>query len=114
MASVFTINKGCAKDPAMMVAMRELFLALSRNSVEMRAIHIETAANVAADAISRGDFARFFEFAREKLNLSESDLTQVFPAFDIDAAVARMQKARAAERRRRAAGGKPRRPPPRR
>ena len=82
----------------MMVAMRGLFLAASKFSFELKAKHIETDLNVMADAISRGDLGRFFSHARDVLNMGT--LKRVEPAYDINAALMRMQKARRAERRR--------------
>ena len=100
MASVWTINTGSARNPAMMVAMRELFLAAARNSFEMKSKYINTKLNVMADAISRGDLERFFKHAREVCGLNK--LTRVEPNTDVAAVVSRMQKARRGGERREA------------
>lgn len=104
MASVFTINKGSAKNPAMMVAMRELFLVAAKGSFEMKAKYINTKLNVMADAISRGDIDRFLEHAYNVLGVDK--MVEVEPQLDVEAVLRRMQKARRANERRNAAAAK--------
>ena len=98
MAAVSTINSGAAKAAPLMVAMRELYLAAAKNGFEIKAKHIGTKLNVAADAASRGEWERFFDHVKNVLNLN--CVRQVQPNLDIEAAVQRMQKARLAAARR--------------
>ena len=102
MAAVHTINRGSARNPAMNVVMRELFLAAAQNSFEMKSQYINTKLNVMADAISRGDVERFVQHATEVLGMKRSDLREVEPNLDVEKMLKKMQKAmRAKERRQR-------------
>ena len=98
MAAVHTINSGAAKSPPLMAAMRELYLHAAKHSFEIVAVRIRTENNIAADAASRGEWKRFFDFVREELNIP--CIEQVEPNLDIPAAIKRMQKARLAAVRR--------------
>ena len=101
MAAVFTVNKGSAKNPAMMVVMRDLFLTASKCDFEMKAKYINTKLNVMADLISRGDIEGFLKHAHETLGLGE--MAKVEPNMDVETILQRMQKARRANERRNAA-----------
>ncbi len=100
MAAVHTINSGAARAPPLMVAMRQLYMSAARHGFEIKAKHIGTKLNVAADSASRGDWTRFFDHVQKVLNIDKSDMRQVGPNLDIEAAIRRMQKARLAHRAR--------------
>ena len=99
MASVICVNKGSVRSAPMMVVMRDLFQAACRHGFQLRAQWISTHLNTAADAISRGDMAKFYTFARDVLRVASPK--QVQPVYNVDGAIRRMQKARRGEARRR-------------
>lgn len=102
-AAMYTINKGDAKNPVLMVLMRELFLSAAKSDFSMKAQYLESKLNVMADAISRNDLTRFFEHARLVLKVDPSEWTEVkCDAGELEKIIQRMQRARRAERRRQA------------
>ena len=62
--------KGRSKAPRLNQLLRELFFLSVRLDCVFYPIWISTHDNVAADALSRGDFARFFEFVECNFQLS--------------------------------------------
>lgn len=59
MAVVEVLNNGYSRDKDMMHLLRSLFFITEYNSIVLQAIHIAGSTNVAADAVSRNDMARF-------------------------------------------------------
>ena len=70
---VHSINNGVCKNEDIMELIRELFAILFANNIECFCIYIESSRNVAADALSRLDFATF------KKVKPESSLTMTLP-----------------------------------
>jgi len=92
MAAVYTINAGAAKAAPLMVGMRQLYLQAARHGFQIVAKHIPTEENVAADAASRGEWARFLKYTHDVLNIPA--IEQVSLNLDLAVPIARMQKAR--------------------
>lgn len=103
-SSVYTINsitsgKGSTTDPGMMVVAREIFFICAKHSFLTRSKHIGTKLNVLADAASRGDWRRFFEFAESEFGVERGAMRRVQPTLDTRAMLLKMRKAVATERR---------------
>lgn len=60
-AVVYCIKSGVSKDPEMMTLIRKLFFISSRCNFECSAVHLSSKSNNLADALSRGQKAKFFE-----------------------------------------------------
>lgn len=61
MAVVAVVNTGSSRDKSMMQLIRSMFFLVAHFSVQIRAVHVKGASNVAADALSRNDFLRFLQ-----------------------------------------------------
>lgn len=59
LGAVAAINSGTSSYPRMMYLIRRIWLLCSIHSVALRAVHIPGIENVQADALSRGDIAKF-------------------------------------------------------
>ena len=64
-----------------------------------RSKHIGTNLNVLADAASRSDWKRFFEFAKSEFGVDRAQMRQVEPTLDTRGMLLKMRKAMATERR---------------
>ena len=65
MAVVTVVNTGSSRDRAMMHLMRSLFFLVAHFHIQLKAVHVRGATNVAADALSRNDFHRFLQAVPE-------------------------------------------------
>jgi hypothetical protein len=99
-----TVNTGRARDPGLMVGMREVFFASAKHSFDVRCEHIDTKKNVAADALSRDDEETFFEFVEEKFGFGREELERVESKLDVGEMLRKIRRARRAVAR--AAGSK--------
>ena len=61
MAVVAVVNTGSSRDKSMMQLMRSMFFLVAHFLVQIRAVHVNGANNVAADALSRNDFLHFLQ-----------------------------------------------------
>jgi ribA/ribD-fused uncharacterized protein len=95
-ACVTMVNNRNARDPGMMHSMRNIFFEMARNSFELGSRWISTKDNVLADAASRSDWKRFFEFARSEFGFEPADMREVVPTTDIGLQLRKIKKARAA------------------
>jgi hypothetical protein len=95
-ACVTMVNNRNARDPGMMHSMRNIFFEMARHSFELGSRWIATKENVLADAASRSDWKRFFEFARSEFGFEPADMRAVVPATDIGLQLRKIKKARAA------------------
>jgi hypothetical protein len=114
-AAVTAINSGACKDPGMMCVIRDLFFEQAAGSFLAHAQHIDTASNRGGDCPSRFNLAdgsrdaaaeeELFRWLEAKFGVPRSRVTEVAPALDIAALLARMQKAHRLQRSRGDAGG---------
>ena len=75
----------------MLVALRTLYHSMARYGVRVRADFIRSEDNTAADAASRGDWARFHAHVRDVLGVEVT--TRVKPALDVGALLLKMKVA---------------------
>ena len=103
-SSVYTINalssgKGATTDAGMLVVAREIFFICAKHSFMTRSRHIGTKLNVLADAASRADWKRFFEFAKSEFGVDKAQMRRVEPTLDTREMLLKIRKAMATERR---------------
>ena len=104
-SAVHAINSGRARDPAMSLLLRELWLTKARGSFEMQAKHVKTHDNVLGDNPSRwtrDDGARdaaveaeFFAHLAAHYGVAKRDAVEVEVAADTEGLLRRMRKAHA-------------------
>ena len=82
------LNNQYCRDPAMLVVLRQLYLAQAEHSFVARASYINTHDNIAADALSRNDLARCFNYARNVLGVTE--FNRVEPSLNVGTLLQRM------------------------
>ena len=61
MALVAMVNTGSCRDKAMMQLIRSMFFLVAHLLVQIRAVHVKGATNIAADGLSRNEFPRFLQ-----------------------------------------------------
>lgn len=92
-AARYVMNKGSGRDPAMMVAQRELVLAQLRGGFRLCGKYVRSEDNVLGDSASRGEYDRFFEHGIA-LGVERADWQRVEPTLDVPRLIQRMQRAR--------------------
>jgi len=103
-SSVYTINSlsgggGATTDAGMLVVAREIYFICAKHSFMTRSKWIGTKLNVLADAASRADWRRFFEYAKSEFGVDRSAMREVVPTLDTAAMLTKMRKAILTERR---------------
>ena len=104
-SAVHAINSGRARDPAMSLLLRELWLTKARGSFEMQSKHVKTHDNVLGDNPSRWTRsdgtrdaaveAEFFAHLAEHYGVAKRDALEVAVAADTAALLRRMRRAHA-------------------
>jgi hypothetical protein len=103
-SSVYTINSlsgggGKTTDAGMLVVAREIYFICAKHSFMTRSKWIGTKLNVLADAASRADWRRFFEYAKSEFGVDRSAMREVTPTLDTAGMLTKIRKAILTERR---------------